>query len=226
MKLGVSFIAQVLFVCMFCAYPATGQANDAVGEKQPQQIREGVYIWSKSDPGNLTDGEKVKVHHQAEVMLLDKIRNGLLGRDLKVNFIESERDLGADPNRYVLEVTLERVSLGFRGPFGRISKVKVSYILKNREQKAIFTRSREELSHSKWQNCVIKISDEIADETAAAINNKTPPTNISDKAEAPKDGSSSASVEERLQELDSLKSKGLITEEEYKAKRKDILREL
>ncbi|HRE45816.1 MAG TPA: SHOCT domain-containing protein [Terricaulis sp.] len=54
---------------------------------------------------------------------------------------------------------------------------------------------------------------------------KAPPTVSSGKS-FPANGSEAPNIEDRLRQLDELKSKGLISEIEYNAKRADILRQL
>src|SRR5574337_204717 len=121
----------------------------------------GIYLWSKTDTSRISDGQKAAITHDADARLISRIYDGLTSGQINVKVIESDMEMAADPAPYLLIVRVDNVYLGFRGPFGRISKVKVSYQLKNKEGGSLFSRYYEEVSHQRWQNCINKISDQI-----------------------------------------------------------------
>ncbi len=192
-----------------------------------QQGKTGIYIWAKSDVSTLTAGKKLELFSKVEKNLVDQLRNDLQDRGLFANIVESEQEIIKNENRYVLIIKLENVNLGFRGPFGRISTVKASYIFQKGNKSEIISNYYEETSHKRWQNCTKKICEQIVQNVATAINNTTVDSNkIKNVTAQSKQDLSEKSVDTRLQQLENLKSKGLITSEEYEAKRKEIIKEL
>jgi hypothetical protein len=182
-----------------------------------------IYILSKTDMNTVKDEELVRVYHEAETSLFDQIRDGLTSRGMKVTVVESEQTIAADPTRFVLLVKLDNIELGGKRPFGRTAKVKASYTLQNKDRSDIIGRSYEATSVQRWENCVKKISEHFVDNVSSDVAKKSVPHTPEVKQERPKQEPAGSSAEARLQELEKLKAKGLITEKEYEAKRREIL---
>ena len=119
---------------------------------------------------------------------------------------------------------MDKVELGSKRPFGRTARVKVSYTVQNKDRFDMVRRSHEETSASRWQNCIKKISEQLVDDVSHDIAKKSVPHNADDNKGKLKQAVSSS--EARVQALENLKAKGLITEKEYEEKRKEILKEL
>ncbi len=219
------FASQSLIImCLVALCSAVFASAQNAGPKQRQEP--GLYIWSKTDINSVKDEELASVYREADASLLDQIRNGLASREIKVNVVESERDI-ADPTRFVLIVTVDKIELGGKRPFGRTAKVKVSYTVQNKDRVDLVRRSHEETSVQRWQNCIKKISEQTVVDVSNDIAKKSGPNNNGgDKQVKSNQTPTGLSSEARLQELKNLKAKGLITEKEYEAKRKEILKDL
>ncbi len=204
-------------------------AETAVTEQKAalpeQKVKEGVYVWAKSDITKLEAGDKLKQYQDAETTLVGEIKKALTAHELLVGLAESEKDMVADQTRYLLIVALEKVELGFRGPVAQINTLRVSYRFQNKQRAEIMSRSYEEKSFSNLKSNIRKASETIATDVALAIDDISKGKNPADRAAQVKAGTG-PSTETRLQQLESLKEKGLITQEEYGAKRKEILKEL
>ncbi len=213
-----------LFICLvFLSLIQAASADNASAE---QKEKAALYILSKTDTNSVTDGELVRVYREADASLIFQIRDGLASRGMKVNIVESEQVIAADPTRYVLLVKVEKIELGAKRPFGRTAKVKVSYTVQNKDRFDLIKRTHEETSVQRWENCVKKISEQLVDDVSNDVAKKPVSTKPEVKQDTEKQAPAGSSAEARLQELKNLKAKGLITEKEYEAKRKEILNEL
>ncbi len=194
------------------------------------RINARLYILSISNIETTTALDKLKVIKDAEIDLLEKLKDGFFARGLSVNIIDTEQSLDKDVTSntlYMLIVRLEEVHLGFRGPFGRISTVRAGFTFKKGNGKEVFSRRYEETSHRKWKNSTKKISELVVADVADAILNIPSDRSSRSKSDILLDRSNErsqdGSTDERLRQLDELRSEGLITPEEYKVKRKEIL---
>ncbi len=219
-KLFASQSLVIICLVALCS-AAFASAQNAIPE---QKQKPGLYIWSSTDITSVKDEELASIYREADASLLDQIRNGLASREIKVNVVESERDI-ADPARFVLIVTVDKIELGGKRPFGRTAKVKVSYTVQSKYRVDLVRRSHEETSVQRWQNCIKKISEQTVVDVANDIAKKSAGNNADDK-QAKLRQAPTGSSESRFQEIENLKAKGLITEKEYEAKRKEILKEL
>ena len=224
MKCKISSLP-VIIICLVALFSCgSASAENASPEQTPKLP--GVYIWSKTDTAGVTDGELLSVYRDADASLLDQIRDGLASREIKASIVGSEHDLAADPSRFILVVKVDKIELGGQRPFGRTAKVKVIYTLQNKDRFDLVKRSHEETSVQKWQNCIKKISEQAVIDVANDLAKQSVPDTADDKQVKPKQAPAASLSEKRLQELDNLKAKGLITEKEYESKRKEILKEL
>jgi hypothetical protein len=216
-----------LSVILICLVPLFSIGYPSAGNASPEQKpKPGLYILSKTDTTSVTDTELVSVYREADASLMDQIRDRMESLGLRADIVRSEQEIAADPARFVLLVTLEKIELGAKRPFGRTAKVKVTYTLQNRDRSDIVKRSHEETSVNKWQNCIKKISQQTAEDVAHDIEKKSASDKGADKPEKSKPAPADSSAEARLKELENLKAKGLITQDEYEAKRKEILKQL
>ncbi len=222
MKYKMRTSLYLILICLVALCSTEFALAQNAGPEQKQ--KSGLYLWSRTDISSVQDEELAKVYRDADARLMDQVRSGLLSRDISVSIVGSERDIAADPTRFILIVKVEKIELGSRRPFGRTAKVKVNYTVQNKDRVDIVGRSQEETSVQKWQNCVKKISEQIVDDVSKDIAKKSVPAagNKKDTVKQAPAGSSEA----RLQEIEQLKAKGLITEKEYEIKRKEILKEL
>ena len=200
-------------------------APEQKAETPAQKVNEGVYVWPKSDITKLTAGDKLKRYQAVEANLVSEIKKALASHDLTVGPAGSETDMTADQTRYLLIVALEKVELGFRGPVAQINTLRVSYRFLNKQRAEVMNRAYEEKSFSKLKNNVRKAGETIASDVALAIDDIGKGKNPADRA-APVKAGTGQSAESRLQQLESLKAKGFLTQEEYDAKKKKILKEL
>lgn len=224
MKYKMSASLSLICICLAAFFLAgSASAQDASPEQKPKP---GIYILSKTDTASVTDGQLVSVYRDADMSLIHQIRDGLSSRGIKAIIVESVQDIAANPTRFVLIVKVDKIELGSKRLFGRTAKVKVSYTLQNKERLDIVKRSHEETSVQRWQNCIKKISEQAVAAVATDIAQKSVRTTAEDKQDKLKQAPLGASSEARLQELENLKAKGLITEKEYEEKRKEILKEL
>jgi hypothetical protein len=181
----------------------------------------------------ITDGELAGIYREADARLLEQIRDQMAKRGLKPAIVRSDREIGTAPARYILLVKVDRIELGGRRPFGRTAKDKVIYSLQSKDRFDLVKRTHEETSAQKWQNCVKKISEQLAADVADDIGRNAAPRteDRQDRARqapaaAPASAPAPVSPESRLQQLEHLKAQGLIRQEEYEAKRQEILKEL
>lgn len=217
MRSNIKFLLTILLVINALFFPHLSFAEGKVV----------IHIWPKSNATALTAGTKLELFNQVENYLIKQLQQGLQERDLIVDIVDSEQVTTKDIIHYLLIVKVENVNLGFRGPFGRISTVKASCVLQKSNNPELISSHYEETSHKSWKNCTKKISEQIAQHIAVAIQNtiveSNKPTNITvqSKQDLPE-----KTVDSRLQQLENLKSRGLITSEEYEVKRKEIINEL
>ena len=224
MKSKISALLPFFVVCLVLL--AVVQVAFAENASPEQKEKAAIYIWSKTDTASVTDAELAGVYREADKSLLGQIRDGLESRGMKVNIITSEQDIAADPTRYILLVTLDKIELGVKRLFGRTAKVKVVYALQDKDRFEFIKRSAEETSVQKWQNCIKKIGETVVADVSSDIAKRPVVNTPEKKQDSLKQAPTGTSPEARLQELDSLKEKGLITEQEYETKRKDILKGL
>ncbi len=230
MKFKISASLSVILICLVTLFSAGSVSAENASPEQKQ--KPGLYIWSRTDITSVKDEELAGVYRDADASLLDQIRAGLASREINVNVVKSEQDIAADPTRFVLLVKVDKIELGAKRPFGRTAKVKVSYSLQNKDRFEFVRRSHEETSTKRWQNCIKKISEQTVIDVASDIAKNSVPKKADDKqlkskpTPTVKQEPAGSSTEARLQELENLKAKGLITEKEYEAKRKEILKEL
>ena len=72
----------------------------------------------------------------------------------------------------------------------------------------------------------LKIRPQVPNDVSNDVAKLSVPPKAKDKQDNVKQAPTGPAAEARLQELDNLKAKGLITEKEYEAKRKEILKGL
>jgi hypothetical protein len=224
MKYKKDALLPFVVACLaFWSLVHVASADTASPEQKPNPA---IYIWSRTDITGVKDEELSGIYREADASLINQIKDGFASRGMKVNAVESERDIAADPARFVLIVRVDKIELGAKRPFGRTAKVKVSYTLQNKDRHNVVSRSHEETSAKRWQNCIKKISDQTVDDVSNDIAKKSAPGKPEDTQGKLKQAPTGTSSEARLQELENLKAKGLITEKEYEAKRKEILNQL
>ncbi len=225
MKYKIAVPLSVVGFCLalWCSAPA-GSAQTASPAPGPKPV---LTLLSKTDMTKVLDQELAIVYKEADAGLLEQIRDGLLSRGIQATVTDSEKAIAANPTPFVLVVKIDKIELGGKRPFGRTAKVKVGYSLQNKDRFDLVKRTHEETSVQKWQNCIKKISDDTAVNVASDIAKNSASQKADDTQVAPKQApAGSSATETRLQELESLKAKGLITQQEYEAKRKEILKEL
>lgn len=227
----MSLIVSMILAIISCSLVSPDiNANEA---NSGPQLSARVYILPRSNISTATVWDNIKLMKDAEFDLMEKLKNGLFARGLLVNIIDTGQSLPEDMTSnllYMLIVRLEEVRLGFRGPFGRISTVRASFTFQKSNGAEVFSRRYEETSHRKWKNSTRKISELVVADVADAILNIPSDRSNSSKSDIMLDRSNArpegGSIDERLQQLDDLRAKGLITPEEYKAKRKEVLNKL
>ncbi len=183
-----------------------------------------VAIWSRTDMNSVPDSELAAIYREADANLTDQVREGLIKQGMKVNIVQSERDLVASSPRFVLLLKLDKIELGGKRPFGRTARVKVAYTVQNKDRFDLVKRTHEETSASKWQNCVKKISEQLVVDVHNDVVRNSASQDTGGKRDAAKQTPSSP--EARLRQLENLRAKGLISQEEYSAKREEMLNRL
>jgi len=224
MKLKIGASTLVIMICL--ASLSWGRVATAQNAAPEQKGKAAIYLWSKTDMTSVKDGELASVYREADESLMDQVKDGLTSRGFKVTVVHSDKEIGADPLLFILLVRVDKVELGGKRPFGRTGKVNVVYTVQNKDRFDLIKRSHEETSVQKWQNCVKKISDQLVADVSNDVAKLSVPLKAEDKQEKAKQAPTGSAAEARLQELDNLKAKGLITEKEYEAKRKEILKGL
>jgi hypothetical protein len=204
---------------------STVDAHTAAGRDPEHQEKNGSYsivILSKSTINELTAGKHVARRQKIDAAISKKISFELQAHGLSAG-PAAEEDLKARGYQHLLSYKMENVVFGFRNPFGRATNLKVSYVLQSRDGRIVRTGAFEEHSKKSWKNCVRSITRDLSDEVADAVSG-----NYSEKAGhgADKRRDRNKTPEERLQQLDELKAKGMVTPEEYKKKREEILKHL
>ncbi len=221
-----SVLAFPLFIilCLAPFFPLIASAQNA----SPEQKQEpALYILlTKADISNVKDPELKDIYPDAEASLLDQVKEGLASRKIKADVVKSDQEISADPTRFVLVIKIEKIELGRVRPFGRTAKMRVSYSFQNKNRFELVRRAYEETSAQKWQNCVKSISGQIVKDVHDDLAGKTVPGKAGDNQVRSKPTTTTPSAEARLQELEKLKAKGLITDKEYETKRKEILKGL
>ena len=237
-KIHASLPAILICLIMFSPVGSVSAQDASPGQKQ----KPGLYLWSKTDTAGIKDEELASVYREADASLIDQARDGLASRGINVTVVKSEQELIADPARYILLVKLDKIELGKKRPFGRTAKIKAVYIVENKDRFDLIKRLHEETSTQKWQNCIKKISEQLVDDVSNDLAKLSVPAKAEEKQEKPKQAPAPAPAvspaaapaggpsapagspaETRLRELENLKAKGLITEQEYEIKRKEIL---
>ena len=223
MKYKISASLFVTIICLITLFSAGSASAQKASPEQKQ--KPGLYLLSQTDIDSVKDEELKSVYRDADASLLDQVRDGLASREINATVVKSEGDI-TDPARFILVVRVDKIELGGKRPFGRTAKVKVIYSFQNKDRFDLVKRSQEETSVQKWQNCIKKISDQVVADAANDLAKKSVPQTADDKQVKPKQAPAGSPSEARLQELERLKAKGLITEKEYEEKRKEILKQL
>ena len=218
--------ASLLFFVVCLGFLSLVRVASAENAGPEQKEKAALYIVSTTDISNVQDAELASVYREADASLLDQIKDKFMSRGMKVNVVASEKDIAAGPGQYILLVSLDKIELGGKRPFGRTAKVKAVYALQNKDRFQLIKRSHEETSAQKWQNCIKKISEQLVADVTNDIARLSVPHKPEEKLDKPKQAPTGSSSEDRLREIENLKAKGLITEKEYEAKRKEILDEL
>ena len=224
-------LIRIVVICLVClSLAGVASAEIAVGDQKEKPV---IYLWSKTDISSVKDGELAGVYREADAELIEQVKEGLGKRGLRVTVIRADREIGSEPARSILLVNVNKVELGGKRPFGRTAKVKVAYALQDKDRLDLIKRTHEETSVQKWQNCVKKISEQLVADVTDDIARNFGPPKAEEKQATPKQDpppaaapSSGPSAATRLHQLESLKDKGLVTQEEYLTKRKEILKEL
>ncbi len=187
-----------------------------------------ILILSKSNINELTTGKFLKQYRNIDAALMNKIQLNLQTHGLASGPVASEEDLKIRDYHQLLAYKLENVEFGFRNPFGRHTNVKVSYSFQKKQGGVIISGEYMEHSNKGWKNCVRTISARISSDVANAIAGKyMPSAKLDGDAKEPQEqDNKDKSIEERLQKLDDLKAKGLVTQEEYTRKKEEILTDL
>jgi hypothetical protein len=173
MKSKISALLPLFAACLvFLSLVHAAFAADASPE---QNEKAALYLWSTTDMTGVTDAELAGVYQEADKSLLAQVRDGLASRGMNVNVVASEKEIAADPTRYILIVKLDRIELGGRRPFGRTAKVKVVYALQTKDRFEFIKRSDEETSVQKWQNCIDKISEQVVLDVTSDLAKRSAP---------------------------------------------------
>jgi hypothetical protein len=211
--------AVLVLLSLFCVT----RVSPAEEKAAVPQEKGGILLISKSTITQQTAGNKLKRNLAIDAKLKDTIAVDLLAHGLKVTVAASDSDQQKNNSLYVLAYKLEKVESGLP------AKVSVSYSIQKGSGEPVASGQIEETAGG-WKSCVKKIGDHMANSVAAALGGKPVVSSDPPKTETPAgtagpetDGKS---VEVRLKQLDGLKAKGLVTEEEYKKKRDEILKDL
>lgn len=186
------------------------------------QPRSGVdiVVISRTSINLLTAGDNVRHYRNIEESLYKNLDKSLGERGLRVEHARSEESLGKHSYSDLLAFKIEALEFGFKNPFGRHTTLRVSYVFEG--QKGTARGEYTQFSTKGWKNCVLTISQKIAGDVANRLAGKEV---IQDKAPA-EQRKTYDNTQDRLKNLEEVKAKGLITEEEYAAKRQEILKDL
>ena len=202
--------------------PAAGpdvNAPQPASAPTPQAAGLDIAVISRSTITELTAGENLRYYRSLDDWLMRSIVTDLEDRGLRVDFAETEDSLKKKEYRHLLAYKVEDVEFGFKNPFGRHANVRVSYVFQKPDGRVLASGEYREHSNKSWKKCAISISRKVSTDVANVLSGNHP-------AKAGNAGTPDKTVEERLKELDSLKAKGLVTKDEYRSKREEILKDL
>ena len=159
-------IRSTLMAMSICLVPLVASGSAFAGTANPEQKQKaGVFLLSRTTATSVNDEFLAGIYQMADASLMDQVRDGLVSRDIPVKVVKTEQEITPTPSRFILIVKIEEIELGKKRPFGRTARVKVRYAFQNKERFELVRRTVEETSVQQWQNCIKKISDQIAADT-------------------------------------------------------------
>ena len=173
MKNEIRSLLTIIGICLVLISPAPIATAQTPGPGQKQKPR--LFLLSRTDITTVKDEVLAGIYQSADASLIEKVRDGLASRDIPVEVVKSGQDIVPDPGQFILVVKIENIELGRKRPFGRTARVKVSYAFQNRDRFELVRRTVEETSAQKWQNCIDKISGQIAADTSSDLAKQSEP---------------------------------------------------
>jgi hypothetical protein len=167
MKNTVRSLLTIITICLALALFAGSSAAGKAGVEEKQTP--GLFLRSVTDASNVKDEVLAGIYQSADESLMDKVREGLASRDIPVEVVKPGQEAAPGPAQFMLVVKIENIELGRKRPFGRTARVKVGYAFQNRDRFELVRRTIEETSVQKWQNCIDKISKQIAADTSSDL---------------------------------------------------------
>jgi hypothetical protein len=170
MKNTIRTLVTIIAVCL-----ALVSAGVASAQAQRQEQKPGLFLQSATDTTNIRDDVLAGIYHEADASLMDQVKEGLTSRDIIVAVRKPGQEIAADPGQFILVVKIEEIELGRKRLFGRTARVRVSYTFQNKDRFDMIRRTDEETSVQQWQNCIRKISEQVAMDTSDDLAKYTAP---------------------------------------------------
>ena len=236
----VMLFALLVFSCLWVFVeraPAEGLASGAsstgvVARDVPQapvvKAERGstdIVVLSKSEITELIAGKHVQQYRNIDRALAKSIVRDLREYGLSIVSAKTTEELTASDHKQVLHYKLEKVEYGFKNPFGRHTNITVSYVFQKKDGTVLSSGAFTEFSTKSWRNCVRTISLKMTTDISTILSGK-PLAGMTGSGDMKEPLAREKTIEVRLQELDGLQAKGLVTPEEYKLKRVEILKGL
>jgi hypothetical protein len=235
-KFRITLLPALIFSwCIFAAQaPAEGLESRAsiTGDVAKASVVKavrgsaGIMVLSKSEISELTAGKFVQQYREIDGALEESIIRGLREYGLHVVPAITANELTNGDRRQILSYKLEKVEYGFKNPFGRHTNIAVSYVFCEKDGTVLSSGQLAEFSTKGWRNCVRAISQKMSADISLILSGKTPEGVKRSAGDGKEPLAQERTIEERLRQLDGLQAKGLVTPEEYRLKREEILKGL
>lgn len=226
-----------VFLCLSGVLPAlAGNVSSTTGTNPAQAAGYNILVVSESNITEALAGKFMQEYRDADAALIKKIVQDLQERGYLAGSNEAGQGESRKPSENILTVKLEHIEFGMKTPFGQYTTVKASYEFQRMDGFELRSGEHETSSSKDWKNCTKALGHKIATDAVNTLAGKFKRT-VKGPEGKKKEAAASAvpaakkektgkSTAERLQELDALNAKGLVTPDEYKKKREDILKEL